>query len=72
MRELRDAFGGRNRARLEMHLQAEIKMNSEMHLEAVIERVCRCICVRTHMLASSCIVIWLQTWTRVTIGVDVC
>ena len=26
-----------------MHLEAEIKLNSEMHLEAVIEQVWRCI-----------------------------
>ena len=26
-----------------MHLEAEIDLNSEMHLEAVIERVWRCI-----------------------------
>jgi hypothetical protein len=26
----------------EMHLEAEIKLNSEMHLAAVIERVWRC------------------------------
>jgi hypothetical protein len=26
-----------------MHLQAEIKLNSEMHVEAEIERVWRCI-----------------------------
>jgi len=30
----RDALGGRDRASLEMHLEAEIKLNSEMHLEA--------------------------------------
>jgi len=41
--ELRDALGGRNPASLEMHLEAEIKLNSEMHLEAAIERVWRCI-----------------------------
>jgi hypothetical protein len=40
---LRDALGGRERASLEMHLEVEIKLNSEMHLEAVIERDWRCI-----------------------------
>jgi hypothetical protein len=29
--------------RLEMHLVVEIELNSEMHLEAVIERMWRCI-----------------------------
>jgi len=41
--QLRDALGGRNRASLEMHLEAEIKLNSEMYLEAAIERVWICI-----------------------------
>jgi len=27
-----------------MHLEANIKLNSEMHMEAVIEEVWRCIC----------------------------
>jgi len=36
-----DATGGRDRASLEMHFQVVI-VNSEMHLEAVIERVWRC------------------------------
>ena len=39
--ELREAHGGCNRTSLEMHLEAEIKLNSEMHLEAMIERVWR-------------------------------
>jgi len=39
---LRYPLGGRDRASLEMHLEAKIKFNSEMHLEAVIERVWRC------------------------------
>jgi len=38
----RDALGGGDRVSLEMHLEAEIKLNSEMHLEAAIERVWRC------------------------------
>jgi len=38
-----DALGGRDRAGLEMHLEAENKLNSEMHMEAEIERVWRCI-----------------------------
>jgi hypothetical protein len=36
---LRDTLGGRDRASLDMHLEAEIKLNSEMHLEAMIKRV---------------------------------
>jgi hypothetical protein len=36
-----DALGGRDRVNPEMHLEAEIKLNSEMHLEVVIERVWR-------------------------------
>jgi hypothetical protein len=39
MELIRDAVGGRDRASLEMHLEAEIKLNTEMHLEALIERV---------------------------------
>jgi hypothetical protein len=39
---LRDVIGGRDRASVEMHLEAEIEWNSEMHLEAVIKRVWRC------------------------------
>jgi hypothetical protein len=34
---LRDAFGGHERASLEMNLEADMKLNSETHLEAVIE-----------------------------------
>jgi len=41
--ELRNARGGCNRDSLEMHLDAEIMMNSEMHLEAMIDWVWRCI-----------------------------
>jgi hypothetical protein len=40
--ELKDALGGRDGAGLEIYLEAEIKLNSEMHLVAVIERVWRC------------------------------
>jgi len=47
--ELRDALGGRDRASLEMHLDAVIvrtwrltRASLEMHLEAMIERVWRC------------------------------
>jgi len=40
--ELGDALGGHDRVSLEMHLKAKIKLNSEMHLEAVIERVWSC------------------------------
>jgi hypothetical protein len=36
---LRDAHGGHDRASLEMHLEAEIKLNSGMHLETMIELV---------------------------------
>jgi len=43
IRWLRDALGGCDRVSLEIHLEDEIKMNSDMHVEAVIERVCRCI-----------------------------
>jgi len=39
--ELRDALGGRDRASLEMHLEAEIELTQKMHLEAVIDRVWR-------------------------------
>jgi hypothetical protein len=39
--ELRDALGGRDRVSLEMYLEAEIKLNSDMHLEAMTERVWR-------------------------------
>jgi len=35
---LRDALGGCDGASLEMHLEPEIKLNSQMHFEAVIER----------------------------------
>jgi hypothetical protein len=35
-----DALGRRNRASLETHLEAEVE-SSQMHLEAVIERVWR-------------------------------
>jgi hypothetical protein len=38
---LRDALGGHDRVSLEIHLEAEIKLNSEMHLETVIEQVWR-------------------------------
>jgi len=41
--KLRDALGGCVRASLERHLEAEIELNSEMHLEPVIERVWRSI-----------------------------
>jgi hypothetical protein len=41
--ECRDAIGGRDRACLEMHLVAEIKLKSVMQLEDVIKRVRRCI-----------------------------
>jgi hypothetical protein len=37
--ELGDVLGGRDGVGLEMHLEAEIKLDSEMHLGAVIERV---------------------------------
>jgi len=40
--ELRDALGCCNGASLEMHLEAEIKSNSEKRLEAVIRQVWRC------------------------------
>jgi hypothetical protein len=40
--KLRDALGGRDRVSLEMHLEAEIKLNSEMHLEDVIAQVWKC------------------------------
>jgi len=52
--ELRDALGGRDRACLEMHLEAEVKLTQKMrleaevkltqkmHVEAVIDRVWRC------------------------------
>jgi len=36
---LRDTLGGCDRASFEMDLEAEIKLNSEMHLEIMIERV---------------------------------
>jgi hypothetical protein len=38
-----DALGCHDRASLEMHLDVEIKLNSEIHLEAMIERVWRSI-----------------------------
>jgi hypothetical protein len=34
-----DVLGGHDRVSLEMYLEAEIKLNSEIHLEAMIERV---------------------------------
>jgi len=39
--DLRNALGGRNRACLEMHLEAEVESIQKMHLEAVIDRVWR-------------------------------
>jgi len=39
--EFGDDFEGRNLASLEMHLEAEIKLNSEMHLDAVFKRLRR-------------------------------
>jgi hypothetical protein len=41
--ELRDALACLGRACLEMVLEAEIKVNTEIHFKAVIERVWRCI-----------------------------
>ena len=38
-----DVLGGHDCVILEMHLEAEIEFNSEMHLEAVIKQVWRCI-----------------------------
>jgi uncharacterized protein YndB with AHSA1/START domain len=38
-----EVLGGRDQASLETHLPAEIEFNSEMHLEAEVERVWRCI-----------------------------
>jgi len=40
--ELRDAPGGRDRASLEMQLEAELKLTQKMHLEAMISQVWRC------------------------------
>ena len=40
--ELRDAHGGCNRVSLKMDLEAKIKLNTEMHKEAMIECVRRC------------------------------
>jgi len=41
--ELTNAPRGRDRQGLEMHLEVEIELNSQMHLEAGIKRVWRCI-----------------------------
>ena len=43
-RDFEDALGGRDRVNSEMHLEAEMKLNSEILLEAVIKRVWRCTC----------------------------
>jgi len=43
VRELRDALGGCDRVNWERHLEAKMELNSGMHLEAMIERVWRCI-----------------------------
>jgi len=37
--QLRNALGGHDWASLEMHMHGDIKLNAEMHLVAVIERV---------------------------------
>jgi hypothetical protein len=37
--KLKDALVGRDQASFGMHLEDKIKLNSEMHLEAVIEQV---------------------------------
>jgi hypothetical protein len=39
---LRDALGRQDRVSLGMHFEAKIKLISDMHLEAIIERLWRC------------------------------
>jgi len=40
--ELGDALGGPDRAGLGIYLEPGIELNSEIHLDAVIERLLRC------------------------------